>query len=73
MTQIYKNAAKIRAAVHADVASQLLFEASQAEEGSRRQELVEKAKVHMAALQDWITPEAPEEAHVALRPESKMV
>jgi len=58
--------AQARAEVHADVASKLLMEASQAE-GSRRQALVEKAKLHLSALQDWITPEAPEEAHGTLR------
>jgi hypothetical protein len=42
------------------------MEASEAE-GFRRQVLIERAKIHLSALQDWITPESPEEAHTALR------
>ena len=66
MTQTSKVPSRARAEVHADVASQLLLEASQAE-GFRRQALIERAKIHLSALQDWITPESPEEAHTALR------
>ena len=45
------------------------MEASQTE-GFRRQVLIEKTKLHVIALQDWITihtTEAPEEAHTTLR------
>lgn len=67
MTQTSKiNPAQARAEVHADVASQLLLEASQAK-GFRRQVLVARAKIHLSALQDWVTPEAPPEAHTALQ------
>jgi hypothetical protein len=51
---------------NADLASQLLWAASQAD-GYRRQRLIEEAKVLVAAVKDWITPESPEEAHTALR------
>lgn len=68
MTQTAKShdPAYAQAEQDADLASQLLLAASQSE-GYRQQRLVEEAKILVAKVQDWITPESPEEAHAALQ------
>ena len=65
-TDSLKEAAQVRAEANADVASQLLLEAVDAKP-ARQQELVEQARIHVAAVQSWITPDSPQEAHDALR------
>ena len=57
---------RVRAEVNADVASRLLMEAYE-KTGQSRKSLVDAAKLHVAALQEWVTPEAPPEAHQALQ------
>jgi hypothetical protein len=59
---------QVKAEQHAENASLLLMEASNAD-GPRRQELVDSARDHLNQVKSWVavTPEAPQEAHDAVR------
>jgi hypothetical protein len=74
MTQTakYHDPTYAQAEQDADLASQLLVSAYQSE-GYRRQRLVEEAKILVAKVQNWITPESPQEAHVAVKELSSLI
>ena len=59
---------QLKAEQHADRASLLLLDAANTD-GQLRQELVDAAKTHLNQVKSWVvvTPEAPQEAHDAVR------
>jgi hypothetical protein len=66
--QSKKNPGQIKAEEHANLAGILLVDAANIE-GPRQQELVAEAKNHLNLVESWlsVTPEAPEEARVAVK------
>ena len=67
-TNNQKAPGQLKAEQHAEKASLLLVDAANTE-GPLRQELVNAAKVHLNQVSSWVavTPEAPQEAHDAVR------